>query len=448
MRTKRRNHAAFRPDLNRAGLEERLVLSLPPGFNFVSPEQASRFRAAVSREVRSTEFAVRTQIQAQARQLFANGTPTTQQMADFEADADGTILAGTSAVASTFALLPGAQSRLVPSTARALLGNSPSSLMSRVHNLVTNNSNTSSLGTFETALKQDVRGTFGNVSAQAAQTLANENFNRDVMFASDGSENLSQFIGDRIISQFGNNLGNLALAVPSVANSVLFANGATTASPAAVQQFNQMTTQALGLTAFTLGSELQLLPNGTSVIPALQNAIFGTTTGTTTGITGSTSPTEASLIAALEGLPTTSADFSNGVPTAFSTAFSNFTGILNPLVGTFPSPPFTLKSTAAPGVLSSNFTGSTFQSGFLGGFGSGFPAFGVAPTTVNSNLGTGFSSFVSTGNPILGFVTPTFKVDTGAGSTGVVGTVGVTTGTGASTGTGTTGGSIGTGTTG
>ena len=138
MRTNRRNHAAFRPDLNRNGLEERLVLSLPPGFNFVSPEQASRFRAAVSREVRSTEFAVRTQIQAQARQLFANGTPTTQQMADFEADADGTILAGTSAVASTFALVPGAQRSLVPSTARALLGNSQSSLMSRVHNLVTN----------------------------------------------------------------------------------------------------------------------------------------------------------------------------------------------------------------------------------------------------------------------------------------------------------------------
>ena len=94
------------------------------------------------------------------------------------------------------------------------------------------------------------------------------------MFANDGSENLSQFIGDRIISQFANNLGNLVLAVPTVANSVLFANGATTASPAAVQQFNQMTTQALGLTAFTLGNELQLLPNGTSVIPALSELAF------------------------------------------------------------------------------------------------------------------------------------------------------------------------------
>ena len=96
-----------------------LVLSVPPGFNFVSPQQASQFRAAFGRVFRSTEFGVRTEIQAQARQLFASGTPTAQQMADFEANADGTIVAGTSAVANMFALLPGAQRRLVPSTARA-----------------------------------------------------------------------------------------------------------------------------------------------------------------------------------------------------------------------------------------------------------------------------------------------------------------------------------------
>ena len=178
-----------------------------------------------------------------------------------------------------FAPLPDAQRRLVPSTVRALLGNSQNSLLSRVQNVVTNSSDISSLPQLETALMQNVRGAFGNVGTQAGQFLANENFNHDVLEASDGSESLSQFLGDRIISQFGNNLGNLALAFPTVANSVLFANGVTTASPAAVQQFNQMATSALGLAAFNLGNELQLLPGGTSIIPALQNSIFGTTTG-------------------------------------------------------------------------------------------------------------------------------------------------------------------------
>ena len=449
-----RKRNAFHPDLNRASLEERLVLSVPPGFTFVTPQQALQFRAAFGRVLRSTEFGVRTEIQAQARQLFASGTPTAQQLADFEANADGTILAGTNAIANMFALLPGSQRQLVPGTARALLASSQNSLLSRVHNVVANSSDTSSVTSLETALTRNVRSAFGNVGAQATQFLANQNLNRDVLFASDGSESLSQFIGDRIISQFGNNLGNLALAFPTVANSVLFANGADTASPAAIQQFNQLATPALGLAAFTLGNELQLLPNGTSVIPALQNALFSTTTGTTgtatgttgtVGTTGTTTTTPTSLFAALQALPMTSTDFANAVPSVFSTAFSNLTGVLSPFVGTFPTPTFTLKSTPAAGVFSSNFTGSTFQSGFLNGFGSGFVGFGVAPTTLNTNLGTGFNNFVSTANPTLGFITPPITVSTGAG-TGVVGTVGVTTGSGAGTGTGTTTTGTGTGT--
>jgi hypothetical protein len=439
VRKNSRNRIAFRPELNGAPLEERVVLSLPPGFAFVSPQQALQLRGAFSRVFQSTEFGVRTQIQAQARQLFASGTPTAQQIADFQANADGEVLAGTSAVANMFALLPDAQRRLVPSTARALLASSQNSLLSRINNLVSNSNDTSSLANFETALTQNVRAAFGNVRTQAAQFLANQNFNSDVLNASDGSQSLSQFIGDRIITQFGDNLGNLALAFPTVANSVLFANGATTASAAAIQQFNQMTTSALGLAAFNLGNELQLLPNGTSIIPALQNAIFGTTTGTTgitgnTGNTGTTGTTPASLFAALQGLPTTSTDFASAVPAAFSTPFSNLTGILNQFVGTFPNPIFSLNSTPAVGVFSPSFTGNTFQSGFLDGFGSGSAGFGMAPTTLNTNLGTGFNSFVSTANPSLGFITPPITVSTGSG-TGVVGTVGVTTGTGA-TGTG------------
>ncbi len=162
-----RNRNAFRPELRGAALEERVVLSLPPGYDFVSPQQAAQFRAAFGRAFRSTEFSIRTQIQNQARQLFASGTPTPQQLANFEANADGIIVAGTSATANMFALLPGAQRRLVPSTARALLTNNQSSLMSRVNNLVNNTNVTSSLPSLETALRQNVRSAFGNVGTQA-----------------------------------------------------------------------------------------------------------------------------------------------------------------------------------------------------------------------------------------------------------------------------------------
>jgi hypothetical protein len=452
MRKKNRNRTAFHPDLNGAGLEERLVLSLPPGFNFVTPQQAAQFRGAFSRVFRATEFGVRTQIQAQARQLFASGTPTAQQIASFEANADGAIVAGTSAIANMFALLPGAQRRLVPSTARMLLANSQNSLMSRVHNLVTNTNVTSALPSLESALRQNVRSSFGNVGVQAAQFLANQNLNSVVLNASDGSQSLPQFLGDRIISQFANNLGNLAAAFPTVANSVLFANGATTASPATVQQFNQMTTSALALAAFNLGNELQLLPSASSIAPALQNSFFGTSTGATgtTGTTGSTATIPASLFTALQTLPTTSTDFASALPAAFSTAFSNITGILSPFVGTFPTPIFAMPSTITAGVFSPTFTGNTFQSGFLGGFGSGSAGFGMAPTALNTNFGTGFNSFVSMANPALGFITPPISVSTGTGTgTGVVGTIGVTTGTGTTgTGTGTSGGATGTGTTG
>ena len=177
--------------------------------------------------------------------------------------------------------------------------------MSRVANIAANGGDLSSLASLENALTQNVRTVFGNVRTVAEQYVANDNLNNTVLYASDGSESLSQFVGDRIISQLANNLGNMALAYPAVGNSVLFANGATTASTAAVQQLNQMTTSALGLTAFTLGNELQLLPGGTTLIPALQNAIFGTVTGTTgttigttTGTTGTTSTTPTSLYSA------------------------------------------------------------------------------------------------------------------------------------------------------
>ena len=88
MRKNGRNRKTFQPNVSGARLEERVVLSVPPGYAFVGPRQAAQLRGAFGRAFRSTEFDVRTEIQAQARQLFASGTPTAQQIANFEASAE------------------------------------------------------------------------------------------------------------------------------------------------------------------------------------------------------------------------------------------------------------------------------------------------------------------------------------------------------------------------
>ena len=46
MRKDSRKRTSFRPEMSGAALEERVVLSLPPGFTFVTPQQAVQFRAA------------------------------------------------------------------------------------------------------------------------------------------------------------------------------------------------------------------------------------------------------------------------------------------------------------------------------------------------------------------------------------------------------------------
>src|SRR5262249_40229945 len=144
------------------------------------------------------------------------------------------------------------------------------------------------------------------------------------------------------------------------------------ATTAATQQFNQMVSPALALAAFNLGNELQLLPNASSIAPALQNALFAVTNGTTgTGTTGTgtgtigtgttgTGTTPISLLAALQALPNTSTEFLNAVPNTFSTALSNVTGVLNPFVGTIPSQTVALPTVASPSVFNSTFTGNTF----------------------------------------------------------------------------------------
>ena len=190
---------------------------------------------------------------------------------------------------------------------------------------------------------------------------------------------------------------------------MLFADGATTATPEAQHAFAQQYLSALGISAFLLGNGLSLLPGLTSSLtPQLQTALFGTGENAT------------SLFSALQGLPTTSEGFSSAASTAFNNAFQS---LASPLSQFFALPTtsqtFALPTSNLAGPFGSEF--STFGNGFNSGFGTGFPGFGTAPTTADVNFGDGFTSIIARQNPLLGFNPPTLS---GTGSlTGINGGV-------------------------
>jgi hypothetical protein len=234
---------------------------------------------------------------------------------------------------------------------------------------------------------------------------------------------------------------------------MLFANGVSgTPTQTALNAFTTATNNALSTAAFQLGSGLSLFPQSSMpTIIQLRSALFGP--GSTTGTTNF-----SSLAAALQGLPFGNSTFNTAVSTAFGNALQGLVSPLSTFFGTTIPTNLILPTTGLTNPFGATFTSSLFNSGFNNGFATGtntgFIGFGVAPTTFNTNFGTGFNNLVSTVNQNMSFV-PTIPLSS-LGTLGTLGTVGTgltvtgatgTTGTGI-TGTGTTGtGTTGTGTT-
>jgi hypothetical protein len=373
---------------------------------------ALQLHAAYARAFRATQAKTKAMIATQVQQLYAHGMPTSQELGDFDARIGGTVAAANYHLASMIALLPGSSNRLVPRVEYMMLANRPNSLVGRIQtSTLRNNVSPTRL---QHAINREVGRSFQSLHLLAARFFENIDFNRALVHPHDQPMTLLQFMGNQAVNQFGNTLGSLALAFPNVGGTTLFPNGATTATPLALQQFQQMFTPALGLAAFQLGGNLQLFPGSSSLTPALQTSMFGTVPSTTVAAPAlqTASPdqipvTNLSLLEALQGLPTTSAAFAGDVPTVFNNGFTTLTTPMSSFFRLPSGTTFTLPTTNLTGVFSPTFTASTFQSGFLGGFGTGFPGFGVAPTTFNTQFGTGFNNFVSTVNPSLGFTVPT-----------------------------------------
>lgn len=448
----RRKRLEFHPSLEGAPLEVRVVpavvapivrthdvlLQTEAANRLENSLTAGRLRTTMRNAIRSAATDAWSAINAQVRQLYANGTPTAQQKADFNAAVGGILDATALRLSSLAGLLPGGNAQLVPGIQRALIGSQNGSLANRIASLTESGRATRSVRTLETAITQQLNRAVAGRTAAVNTFLAGNSLNNLSVDATGTAIPLRQYIGNQFITQLGNTLGSLSQSFPTVANSMLFANGATSATTEAQQAFAQQYLSALGITAFTLGNGLGFFSPGltSNLTSQLQSGLFGT---------GS-----SSLFSALQGLPTTSDAFGTAASTVFTNAFQGLTSPLSQFFNLPSSSTFNLPTgNNIPGLFGSEF--SNFGNGFNTGFGSGFPGFGTAGTgtTFNPSFGNGFASVLSGLNPTLGFNTPILD---GTGSTTGTGTgLGTGTGTtttGTGTGTGVTGTGTGTGTTG
>jgi len=411
MNSQKRNRNAFRPTLGEITLEERVVLSSVSAVsNHIAAAQVNsgnltvqQLRNAFVTQTRSAFQNLNQQIRQEIAQLFANGRPTSQQLADFNAQVQGMINATTFQLASQQALLPQGARTSLTGFQNALLSNNSQSLMSRIQAITNSSRLTRTPQALQNAIANQIATMATGANTQLANFFNNTNINRLSVDQNGNPIPLQQFIGQRIQDQFGSTLGGIQQGFNNIATNSLFANGAPP-SASDLQGFQRQLGNAASLAAFQLGNNLNLL-RGTSstLVPQIQSALFGSSTNPGNG-------TFNGLLNAVQGLP-----FSGGLTPDFNTALTNafnntFTGVATPLgnvLGTVAQTNGTLP--AFSNVFSPAFTNNNAFLGFNSGFGSGFPGFGTAPNTFNPAFGTGFNSFVNTGITNLGFTTPTFS---------------------------------------
>ncbi len=427
MNNRMQKRITFSPTVNEARLEERLVLSSgttavvtpPPApapfFSRVPFDRGghrltvAELRHAYDQQVRSETTALRREMRAEVQQLRANGsTPTSQQLADFDATMAGAINATALSLSSQASLLPNSATRLVPAIQNALLGSGPNSLVSRLNTVTQSSQDNGTLANLQSVLSRQI-------NAASRQNVAELNNFFNTTSVSGLSVNssgqhipLQQYIGGQIASQLGNTLGTLAQSYSNVANSALFPNG-TTATPtqSAMSAFSSQTNSALQTVAFALGNDLALFNGYPSVATQIAPMLFSTGSSST------------SLASVLQNLPYGNTTFDTAVANAFNTGYQNLVSSLSPFFQMASQSNLSLPTSGLTNLFGSQFSGSSFNSGFNNGFATGtntgFIGFGQAPADFNTNFGTGFSNLVSTVDQNLDISTPSLGTQTTEG---------------------------------
>jgi|GEM_PF-5158900 len=467
----RNRRIAFRPTLGDIRLEERVVMNgaatmigtmaasvaTPPTTGNVQANQtglgnltARQIRNAFRQQIGLAQNSLRQFARDQVNAMFsnaanfgANGRPTAQALADFNAGVAGAINATALRLSAQASLLPGASRRVLPVLQNSLLGSGSNSLASRLTSLGNSRRALNSPVAFENAINRQINNSFRTNTVRFNNFLTTTPLNRLSVDPTTGQRiPLSQFMANAAANQINNTFGTLANNVGPLARTVLFdTTGAF--SPQAQAAFQQQFANALGTAAFQVGSLVSMFPNGmTALAPQLQSALFATGIDPLTGLPSTSFVNGLANVfpTGTSTTPFTPITFDTGFQNAFTTGFQNFTTPLNTFFGVVPTSgtggtfqlPNGFFQTGAtfPGLLGSQFTGNTFNNGFNNGFlttGSGFPGFGTAPTGFNTNFGTGFNNFIGGVNTQFGFTPPTFGTGTGTS---------IGTGTGTGTGTG------------
>jgi len=453
MRSHSKKRIAFRPTLNDICLEDRVVLNVGGSAHVASLTSAVRAQQANSpntftrRELQSVyrqqfnaaQASLRQYLSTQISQLYANGRPTAEQLANFKTQAAGAINATAFRISSQLALLPRATDRLVANLQDSLLSNNGTSLVSRINRLVNSPRINQSAARLDAAINRSVGSFTNQARGQFTNYLTTTPIYQLSQDATSGARiPLAQYMAQQVVGQFGNSIAGLAQSFPTVANTAIFNNGVMSTDPAVQQAFASQLGSALGVINNQLASNIGVFQGlGSTLAPVLQQSFYGTgqQTGGGGGGTGFTN-----LYAALSSVPTTSSqDFLTGVNTAFNGLYSN---VSQSLTNAFRYSP--TGTTGLPTGPLSNPWGPVYQNfgnGFNSGFGTGVMGFGQSQAGSGNSFGNGFSGLVTAQNTAFGFNQPVFQgfgLTTGIGTTGT-GTIGTgTTGTGI-TGTGITG---------
>ena len=467
MRSRIKNQIAFRPACDGSRLEERTVMSTIPlvpvllGGASTSPSLSNvsvapslstsgtltpaQLRQNFTNVYTTAIHDLGTYLRRQAAALYENGFPTSQQINDYRSLIQGAVDATAYRVVSAASLLPNASSNLVPSIENSLLGTGQLQLVNRLVHITTSMYNLQSVSALDQAIGNQLATATSRAGIQTTSYFTTTPLLRLSVDPTTGQQiPLAQYIAQGIFNQYQNNLGSFAQTFPTVAASALYANGATTATQDAYNQFAQQYLNALGNSAYQLGSSLGLLgPTMSSqVTTALQPALFDTTQGST------------SLFNAIAGLTNQASTYGTQATTAFRNAYPSIASSLATAINLPLQPMYTLPT----GYIPSTFTGSAFTgfggtvngSGFNNGFTTtgGYPGFGTAiPTSFPIYFSTGYYGLQSNVNPVNGFTLPSLTTSPvlfppGGPGTGDIGGTG--TGTGA-TGTGAAGNGTGTG---
>lgn len=404
-------------------LEERVVLNgaRPSIAQAVVPGNAQQIQAnrrllneiqLVSRgQVANASQTLRNLVRSQMEQLYANGRPTAQQIANFNATVGGAINAAALGLLSQYDLLPGT-TRLANQLQTGLLGSQPGSLSSRVATLAARAGNLRSPLGLSAALNRQIATAFQNASAQLGNYFNTTPISRLSVGQNGGVIPLTQFMGNRLVDQFNGGFSNLANNFNAAARSVLFPNvdpGMTgvIATPDAQNAFQRQIGNALGAFAYQIGNAARIIPGATTgLLPQLNTVFFGTPNPTGTGLTG--------------GLSNTLSDLSiNPLDLYVLRANDAFTNSFAPAAAPFSTFFNTTPQTSLPAgttftnLFNTNFASNQFNSGFNSGFGTGVLGFGTAPAGFDNNFGTGFNNYVNTLNQQLGFIQPNFGPGTG-----------------------------------